>query len=260
MRALANSGDTNFVSFSGIDGAGKSTQIEALRTLFEQDGRCVVTIRFWDDIAGLTWLRESAGHKVFKGDKGIGSPSRPINRRDKNVQSFPMTCVRLLIYLVDAISTRHAVKRALRSGADLTIFDRYMYDEFANLNLHNPFIRAYVKLVMKIVPRPHISYLLDADPEQARARKPEYPLEFLHTNRKAYLELNALIGGMTVIAPTTVKDVRRAVIGHALTELSLRRVPKARPPLEKMPEANPPSKATVGSSTKLEPQTHSAEV
>ena len=254
MRALANSGETNFVSFSGIDGAGKSTQIEELRKLFEQDGRCVVTIRFWDDIAGLTWLRERAGHKVFKGDKGIGSPSRPINRRDKNVQSFPMTCVRLLIYLVDAMSTRQAVKKALRSGADLIIFDRYMYDEFANLSLHNPFICVYVKLLMKIVPRPHISYLLDADPEQARARKPEYPLEFLHTNRKSYLELNVLIGGMTVIAPATAEEVTRAVIGHALTGLSVRRVPKARQPLQKMAETTSLSKAAVCSPAKLEAQ------
>ena len=252
MCALANKGGTNFVSFSGIDGAGKSTQINAVRVLFEQDGRRVVTVRFWDDISRLTWLRENAGHKVFKGDKGIGSPSAPINRRDKNVQSFPMTCIRLFIYFVDAISTRQAVKKALRSGADLTIFDRYMYDEFANLNLRNPFIRAYVKLVMKFVPRPHISYLLDADPEAARARKPEYPLEFLYTNRNAYLELNRLIGGMTVIAPAAIEDVKRDVIGHALNELSLHTTNNAS-------EARPSSNASISSSTKLGAQARIAE-
>jgi thymidylate kinase len=252
MRALANKGATNFVSFSGIDGAGKSTQIEALRALFEQRGRRVVTIRFWDDISRLTWLRENAGHKVFKGDKGIGSPSAPINRRDKNVQSFPMTCVRLLIYFVDALSTRKAVKKALHSGADLTIFDRYMYDELANLKLQNPFIRTYVKLIMKLVPRPDISYLLDADPDKARARKPEYPLEFLHANRKSYLDLSTLIGGMTVIPPMPVQGVKRAVTGHALRELSLL-------PVQNADEVNLPSRATVSSSTKLKAQARVTE-
>ena len=252
MCALRNKDRGYFVSFSGIDGAGKSTQIDALRTLFEQDGRRVITVRFWDDISRLTWLRENAGHKFFKGDKGIGSPSAPINRRDKNVQSFPMTCVRLFIYFVDAISTRQAVKKALRFGADLTIFDRYMYDEFANLKLRNPFIRAYVKMTMKLVPRPHISYLLDADPEQARARKPEYPLEFLHTNRKAYLDLNALIGGMTVIPPMPVQGVKRAVIGHALSKLSLH-------PAQSADELKLPSHATVSSSTKLKAQARVTE-
>jgi thymidylate kinase len=247
MSAIEKKVRTNFVSFSGIDGAGKSTQIEALRARFEQGGHRVVTIRFWDDISRLTWLRENAGHKVFKGDKGIGSPSAPINRRDKNVQSFPMTCVRLFIYFVDAISTRQAVRRALRSGADLVIFDRYMYDEFANLKLHNPLIRAYVKLVMKLVPRPNISYLLDADPGKARARKPEYPLEFLYANRKSYLDLSALIGGITVIAPMPIEDVKRAVIAHALSELLLH-------PVQRAEEGSSPSNGSVSASTKLDAQ------
>jgi len=210
---------TNFVSFSGIDGAGKSTQIDALSTRLEQDGRRVVLIKFWDDIARLTGLRETTGHKIFKGDKGIGHPSAPINRRDKNVQSWPMTLIRLFIYFLDAVSTRVAVHKALRSEADLVIFDRYMYDEFANLTIRNPAIRAYVRIIMTFVPTPDISYLLDADPIGARARKPEYPLEFLHTNRQSYLDLNALLGGMTVIAAMPVQDVKQEVLRHALNRL-----------------------------------------
>ena len=157
MRIHRQIGRTNLASFSGIDGAGKSTQIEALRARFEADGRKVVLVRFWDDIARLTRLREGAGHTIFKGDKGVGTPSAPIERRDKNVSSWAMTGVRLFIYFIDAVSVRGSVKRALRSDADLVIFDRYIYDELANLTLRNPVIRAYVQLIMKIVPRPNIS-------------------------------------------------------------------------------------------------------
>ena len=32
---------------------------------------------YWDDIAQLTSIRESAGHRLFKGDKGVGSPDAP---------------------------------------------------------------------------------------------------------------------------------------------------------------------------------------
>ncbi len=210
---------TRFVSFSGVDGAGKSTQIGALRTRLEQDGLRVRVIAFWDNIARLTGLREDAGHRVFKGDKGIGSPDAPINRRDKNVQSWPMSCVRLCLYLADAVSTRIAVAGALRSGVDFVIFDRYIYDELANLNLRNPLIRAYVRLILHIVPRPDVSYVLDADPVQARARKPEYPIEFIHINRKAYINLAALAETMTVIAPGPVEEVKRAVLMHAVAAL-----------------------------------------
>jgi len=211
---------TNFVSFSGIDGAGKSTQIEALCARMRQDGLRIHTIRFWDEIARLKGIRETAGHKVFKGDKGVGSPEAPINRRDKNVQSWPMTCVRLFIYFVDAVSTRLAVRKALRSGVDLVIFDRYTYDELANLTLRNPLIRAYVRFIMMIVPRPQISYFLDADPVKARERKPEYPLEFLITNRQSYFALINLVGGITVIAPGPIREVGQAVLGNALRELT----------------------------------------
>jgi hypothetical protein len=188
----------------------------------KEDGRQVLVIRFWDDIARLTRIREATGHSLFKGDKGIGTPALPINRRDKNVKSFLMTGVRLILYLIDAVSLRVAVQKALRSEVDLVIFDRYIYDEFANLTLHNPVIRTYIRLIMKLIPRPDISYLLDADPVKARARKPEYPLEFLYTNRHSYRELSDLIGGMTVIAAMPVEEVTRAVLSRAREGLSLR--------------------------------------
>jgi thymidylate kinase len=222
MPANRSNRSNHLISFSGIDGAGKSTQIESLCSHLREVGLHVKVIRFWDEIASLTWLRESAGHTLFNGDKGIGTPAAPISRKDKNIRSWPMTAVRLFIYFLDAISTRRAVKSALRLGPDVVIFDRYIYDEFANLELSNPAIRVYVRLIMKLVPRPDISYLLDASPEKARARKPEYPLEFLRTNRQSYMALQDLIGGITVIGSKPLKEVTQSVTSHTLHELWLK--------------------------------------
>jgi hypothetical protein len=210
MRANSKNQQRTFVSFSGMDGAGKSTQIHNLRTRMTDAGLRVSLITFWDDVARLTQLREVSGHKLFKGDKGIGSPDAPINRRDKNVRSWPMTAVRYFLYFVDAISLRRVAKRALRSDADFIIFDRY---------LNNPIARAYVRMVMWFVPKPHVSYLLDADPVQARARKPEYPLEFLYFCRASYMTLSSLVGGMAIIPPMPVEEVERAVLQYALRHL-----------------------------------------
>lgn len=212
-----------FVSFSGIDGAGKSTQIENLRASLAGAGLEVTILRFWDDVAKLKGIRETTGHKVFKGDKGVGSPEAPINRRDKNVQSAPMTAIRLFLYLVDTISLRNVLGKALRSGVDVVICDRYTYDELANLSLKNALIRIYARMLLWIAPRPDIRYLLDADPDQARARKPEYPLDFLKINRAAYLSI-AEMAGMTVIPPGSIAEASRKVVECAFRELSIEEV------------------------------------
>ena len=221
IRTSHNNRRARFVSFSGIDGAGKSTQIEALRSRLEQAGLRVLLITFWDDVARLTHLREVSGHALFKGDKGVGTPAAPINRRDKNVRSWAMSLVRLCLYFIDAVSLTLVVKKALRSDVDFVIFDRYAYDELANLKLRNPANRAYARIVMRLVPKPNISYLLDADPIQARARKPEYPLEFLYSSRTSYLALNDLLGGITIIPPAPVEEVKQQVLKHVLQQLSL---------------------------------------
>lgn len=210
-----------FVSFSGMDGAGKSTQIAALRLRMTEAGLRVKVVTFWDDVARLKDLREATGHKVFKGEKGVGSPDAPVNRRDKNVQVWYMTGVRFFLYFVDAVSLRLALRRALRTDANFIIFDRYSYDELANLKLRNFFARLYVRLIMKLVPRPDVSFLLDADPVQARARKPEYPLDFLFTCRESYMALSRLIGRMTIVPPMATADVSRKVLEHVLAKLSL---------------------------------------
>ncbi|MFZ0661578.1 MAG: thymidylate kinase [Acidobacteriaceae bacterium] len=210
------------VSFSGMDGAGKSTQINALATCAKQAGLWVRLIAFWDDVARLTSVRETAGHTLFNGEKGVGTPEKPVERRDKNVRSSFMTAVRLFLYSVDAVSLRQVVQKSRRSDVDLIIFDRYAYDELVNLTLSNPLARAYVRMVMRLVPRPDISYVLDANPVQARARKPEYPLEFLYTCRESYQVLSRLVGGMTIIPPMPVQDVQREVLKHAIERLSIR--------------------------------------
>lgn len=215
-----------FVSFSGVDGAGKSTQIKALRTWLEEQGLRVNVISFWDNVAALKGIREGAGHTIFKGEKGVGSPEAPVNRRDKNVQTFPMLCVRLFLYALDAFSTRIQVGKALKSDADFIIFDRYLYDQFANLKLRNRFVRAYVQQLMKLVPRPGISYVLDADPRQARARKPEYPLDFIYLNRRAYLELADLIGGLTIIPAGPADQMQAEVLRTAFRVFGFESAPE----------------------------------
>ena len=207
------------VSFSGIDGAGKSSQIELLVARLKQAGFGVALLAFWDDVAVLTRVREFSGHALFKGEKGVGVRDKPVNRQDKNVQSWYMTAVRFALYFLDAVSLSFVVAKQRRSSADVIVFDRYLHDELANLALQDSLSRVYARLLLTLTPQPDIAYLLDADPEKARERKPEYPVNFLHQNRAAYLTLSEMGGGMTVIAPLPIADAADRIFEEARKKL-----------------------------------------
>ncbi len=196
------------ISFSGLDGAGKSTQIAALRASLEARGLRVRLLAFWDDVVVLARYREGFVHKVFKSERGIGEPGKPVNRRDKNVRGWHVNLARHGLYLLDALNLRRVVSRV--SDADVIIMDRYIHDELANLPLRNPLTRWFVRVVAGLSPRPHLACVLDADPEAARARKPEYPLDFLRSCRDSYRELAAMLG-MTVIPALSIPEAVSAV-------------------------------------------------
>jgi thymidylate kinase len=199
------------ISFSGLDGAGKTTQITNLRELIARHGLRDQLITFWDDVVVATRYREGFVHKMYGSEKGIGAPDRPVNRKDKNVRKWYLTVARHALYLLDAIHLRFVIGRAEMSDGDVIIMDRYIFDELANLPIGNPLSNMFIRVVQFIVPKPDIAFLLDADPEAARARKPEYPVDFMHKCRRAYFKLSRLMGLFTIIPPLPLSDAKREV-------------------------------------------------
>ena len=209
------------ISFSGVDGSGKSTQIENLRSALQAAGFTTSLLAFWDNVVVGVKYREGFVHKVYKSERGIGAPGKPVNRRDKNMRGWHLTLARHFLYLMDALNLRRVVARERRkSGVDVVILDRYIFDELSNLNLANPLSRRFVKMVQALVPRPDIAYLLDADPVAAYARKPEYPVEFMEQCRRAYFNLAELLGNMSVIPALSLPEARATVLKTAERQLA----------------------------------------
>lgn len=201
------------ISFSGMDGSGKSTQIAGLLETLDAAGVKTTLLAFWDNVVVAAKYREEFVHQVFKSERGIGAPGKPVSRRDKNVRGWHVSLVRHFLYLMDAIHLRLVVARERRrSGVQIIVLDRYIYDELVNLNLRNPVSRAFVRLVHRLVPRPGVAYLLDADPSAAYARKPEYPVAFMRQCRQAYFDLAAQLGHMTVVPAMGLSRARLAVL------------------------------------------------
>jgi thymidylate kinase len=204
------------ISFSGLDGSGKSTQIENLRLALNGAGLNTRLLAFWDNVVVGVKYREGFVHQVYRSERGIGAPGKPVNRRDKNMRGKHLTLARHFLYLLDAINLRRVVARERgKTGVDVVILDRYIYDELSNLNLQNSLSRRFIKIVQRIVPKPDIAFLLDADPVAAYARKPEYPVEFMKKCRRAYFELAALLGNLIVIPTLALPEAKNAVLKAA---------------------------------------------
>ena len=208
------------ITFSGVDGSGKSTQIENLRSALHAAGLTTRLLTFWDNVVVGVKYREGFVHKVYKSEHGVGAPGKPVHRRDKNMRGWHLTAMRHGLYLLDAINLCRVVKREKRSGADVIILDRYIYDELSNFKLSNPVSRAFIRFVRRFVPQPDIAYLLDADPVAAYARKPEYPPEFMEKSRQAYFKLAKVLGTMTLIPAGTLRETCNAVLRVAETKLA----------------------------------------
>ncbi len=201
------------ITFSGIDGAGKTTQIDKLSSYLESSGIPVQKLTLWDNVALFRSARSGFSRTVLQSDSAVGMPERPAERRDKNAQNGFLLLGRFLLYILDLISLRRIVRKTPRVMGGVIIFDRYIYDQLAALPMENWVARAYAKMLLPFIPKPDIGYVLDAEPEIARARKPEYPLDFMRRYRDSFLRLGKL-AGLSVISAGTPEDVHLAILGH----------------------------------------------
>ena len=217
------------LSFSGIDGAGKSTQIQKLHDRLAERGLKVARLAFWDDVVVFPGFRSSITHRVLGGEQGIGEPGKPVKRNDKNARRWSITLARSPFYLFDVLSLRRTVRRAKLTNVDVIIFDRYIYDQIAHIP-DNLIGRHARKILLRLAPKPDIAFLIDADPEVATARKPEYPLDFVYRYRNDYFGLCALASEIVVIEGGTIDAVQHRIWRHIEMRLrtQLHSVPETR--------------------------------
>lgn len=199
------------ISFSGIDGAGKSTQIQKLREYLATHGVAIKELTFWDNVVMFPRMRAGFSRRVLQSDGNIGTPEKPADRRDKNTQNAPLLLGRSVLHFFDVVNLRRIVSKAKRENSGVVIFDRYIYDQLAALPMQSWWARGFARVLLRVAPRPDLSYVLDADPEVARARKPEYPLEFMRKYRSSYLVLRKM-ANLELIQPGDVDQVHQAIV------------------------------------------------
>jgi thymidylate kinase len=203
------------ITFSGIDGAGKTTQIEKVSSCLEKQGLRVLRLSFWDHVAVWSKMRAGVGHRPVDSHSAKRANQRSFApKNSKHIRKWYLTAVRLGLYMLDVARLRRLVASQPIRNSDVVIFDRYSYDQIANLDSQSLAASTYRKLLLKLTPAPDLAFILDASPTAAFARKPEYPLEFMRQNRQNFLRLRKLVPHLIVIPDARTEDVTNEIYFH----------------------------------------------
>lgn len=204
---MGSTDDGIFIAIEGIDGAGKTTQVERLRRKLESDGEKVVVSKEPTDGPWGRKIRESAE----RGRMELADELQAfINDRDEHV--------------------RDTIRPALARG-EIVILDRYFYSTIAYQGARGNNVAELAATMRSRFPEPDVVFLIDTDPAEAMRRiseaRGDVPNAFerqdaLEAIQKVFLELAAEDDRIHVVDGGQSIDAIAANIVQTLEEGALK--------------------------------------
>jgi len=204
------------VTFSGLDGAGKTTLIDELARELRAHGRRVRVLTMYDDVSFYSRLRRlrdlfrSAG-RSHAGSRAASAGTGPLYAI---VRSAPVRRMAFFADVASLVIRRLAV--TLRRD-DVLILDRYLYDTLVDAADGG---WPSIPVLLRLAPLPDVPILVDVDPAHAFARKGEYDVVYLARRRSVYRDIFTRIDGAVVVrnddlvsATAAVRDAVRHRLG-----------------------------------------------
>lgn len=168
------------ISFSGVDGSGKSTQRELLQKYLEDRGYKVAYFHATEFSLANRLHRKKQGSEKFTAGKASAVTKA----------SFISVFSRLSFLALDGIRFQDYKRCLSKSGITVLISDRFFQDSLINICFlsQNPIIRIGVKFLANALPLPEYSFYLQLTPEDIlrRDRVPEQGLDYLKEKISLY--------------------------------------------------------------------------
>jgi thymidylate kinase len=201
------------ISFSGLDGAGKSTLIAWTRVHLEQRGMRVAVLHMNDHIglyAYARMLRDAVMRRLIPAHARAAA-----QRAAKRVQDAVVwnTALRSALYPLDLLIFLlyrvwfEAIRR------QVLITDRYFYDTLVDLSAGRSPRTA--RLLQRLTPMPTLAVLLDITAEESFARKGEYSVPYLQRRYVAYHQVLPRVASRVIVQNEDLGATQR-VLASAL--------------------------------------------
>jgi thymidylate kinase len=200
------------ITFSGLDGAGKSTLVRWLQQTLERQNQRVVVFHMNDHVGVYAYLRQLrdqlGGAPPRSGGGGDGGGGGGALRRMRDALLwgkvlrrviYPLDLLLFLAYRLYHESFRRRV----------VIMDRYFYDTLVDVADGRHW--GVLRLLQRLTPTPDVAVLLDVGPEESYARKRDYPVEYLRHRWLAYRTVFPWVRGALVIRNDDLHAAQQAV-------------------------------------------------